>query len=111
MGQMIEYRTKEKIASTDLWPQWEQELSEYINTCERCPKANRNHENKYRLLKHIEEPKSPWEITNMAWVTEIVPGGKESYNTCLVIAGRLRKIFRCLPFHKEDTSIDTAFSF
>ncbi|MBW0588371.1 hypothetical protein O181_128086 [Austropuccinia psidii MF-1] len=36
MGHMSEDRTKERVASTALWPKWEQELSEYINTCERC---------------------------------------------------------------------------
>ncbi|MBW0518758.1 hypothetical protein O181_058473 [Austropuccinia psidii MF-1] len=43
MGHMSEDRTKERVASTAWWPKWEQELSEYINTCERCQKANRKH--------------------------------------------------------------------
>ncbi|MBW0558083.1 hypothetical protein O181_097798 [Austropuccinia psidii MF-1] len=38
MGHMSEDRTKERVASTSWWPKWEQELSEYINTCERCQK-------------------------------------------------------------------------
>ncbi|MBW0542468.1 hypothetical protein O181_082183 [Austropuccinia psidii MF-1] len=47
MGHMSEDRTKERVASTALWPKWEQELSEYINNCERCQKANRKHGKKY----------------------------------------------------------------
>ncbi|MBW0469008.1 hypothetical protein O181_008723 [Austropuccinia psidii MF-1] len=43
MGHMSEDRTKERVESTAWWPKWEQELSEYINTCERCQKANRKH--------------------------------------------------------------------
>ncbi|MBW0539128.1 hypothetical protein O181_078843 [Austropuccinia psidii MF-1] len=35
MGHMSEERTKERVASTAFWPKWEQEFSEYINTCER----------------------------------------------------------------------------
>ncbi|MBW0538672.1 hypothetical protein O181_078387 [Austropuccinia psidii MF-1] len=65
MGHVSEDRTKERVASTAWWPKWEQELSEYINTCERCQKANRKHGNKYGLLQHIEEPKHPWETINM----------------------------------------------
>ncbi|MBW0562056.1 hypothetical protein O181_101771 [Austropuccinia psidii MF-1] len=57
MGHMSEDRTRERVASTAWWPKWEQELSEYINTCERCQKANRKHGKKYGLLQHIEEPK------------------------------------------------------
>ncbi|MBW0505035.1 hypothetical protein O181_044750 [Austropuccinia psidii MF-1] len=43
MGHMNECRTKERVASTAWWPQWEQELSEYIKNCEICQKANRKH--------------------------------------------------------------------
>ncbi|MBW0569205.1 hypothetical protein O181_108920 [Austropuccinia psidii MF-1] len=78
MGHMSEDRTKERVASTAWWPKREQELSEYINTFKKCQKANRKHGKKYGLLQHIEEPKHPWEIINMDWVTELVPGCKES---------------------------------
>ncbi|MBW0541837.1 hypothetical protein O181_081552 [Austropuccinia psidii MF-1] len=76
MGHMSEDRTKERVASTDWWSKWEQELSEYINTCERFQKANRKHGKKYELLQHLEEPKYPWETINMDWVTGLVTGGK-----------------------------------
>ncbi|MBW0585632.1 hypothetical protein O181_125347 [Austropuccinia psidii MF-1] len=85
MGHMSEDRTKERVASTAWWPEWEQELSEYINTCERCQKANGKHGKKYGLLKHIEEPKNSWETINMEWVTGLVPGGKENFNAFLIM--------------------------
>ncbi|MBW0560754.1 hypothetical protein O181_100469 [Austropuccinia psidii MF-1] len=111
MGNMSEDRTKERIASTAWWPKWEQELSEYINTCERCQKANRKHGKNYGLLQHIEEPKHPWETINMDWVTVLVPGGKENYNACLMIVDMFSKSMRCLPCHKENTAMDTALLF
>ncbi|MBW0546756.1 hypothetical protein O181_086471 [Austropuccinia psidii MF-1] len=77
-GHVSEDRTRERVASTAWWPKWEQELSGYINTFERCQKANRKHGKKYGLLKHIEEPKHPVETINMDWVTGLVPGGKET---------------------------------
>ncbi|MBW0501387.1 hypothetical protein O181_041102 [Austropuccinia psidii MF-1] len=76
MGHMSEDKTKERVASTSWWPKWEQELSEYINICERFQKENRKNEKKYGLLQHIEEPKHPWETITMDWVTGLVPGGK-----------------------------------
>ncbi|MBW0564246.1 hypothetical protein O181_103961 [Austropuccinia psidii MF-1] len=108
MGHMSEDRTRERVASTAWWPKWEQELSEYIKTCERCQKENRKHGKKYGLLQHIEEPKHPWETINMEWVTGLVPGGKENYNACLIIVDRFSNSMRCLPCHKEDTAMDTA---
>ncbi|MBW0560635.1 hypothetical protein O181_100350 [Austropuccinia psidii MF-1] len=47
MGHMSEDRTKERVESTAWCPKWEQELSEYINTCEICQKENRKHGKKY----------------------------------------------------------------
>ncbi|MBW0528217.1 hypothetical protein O181_067932 [Austropuccinia psidii MF-1] len=111
MGHMSEYRTKERVATTDWCPKWEQELSEYINTCERCQKENRKHGKKYGLLQHIEEPNHPWETINMDWVTVLFPGGKENFNACLVIVDMYSKSVRCLPCHKEDTEMDTALLF
>ncbi|MBW0545423.1 hypothetical protein O181_085138 [Austropuccinia psidii MF-1] len=75
------------------------------------PKANRKHGKKYGLLQHIEEPKHPWETINMNWVKGLVPGGKENFNSCLVIVDSYIKSVRCFLFHKEDTAIHTALSF
>ncbi|MBW0527666.1 hypothetical protein O181_067381 [Austropuccinia psidii MF-1] len=80
MGHMSEDRTKERGESIAYWPKWEQELSEYINTCERFQKSSRKHVKKYGLLQHIEAPRHPWETINMDWVTGLAPGGKENFN-------------------------------
>ncbi|MBW0476394.1 hypothetical protein O181_016109 [Austropuccinia psidii MF-1] len=111
MGHMSEDRTKERVAITAWWLEWEQELSEYIHTCEICQQGNRKHGVKYGLLQHIKEPKHPWETINMDWVTGLVPGGKENFNSCLIIVYRFRDIMRCLPCHKEDTAMDTYLLF
>ncbi|MBW0522906.1 hypothetical protein O181_062621 [Austropuccinia psidii MF-1] len=47
----------------------------------------------------------------MDWFTGLVPGGKENFNSCLIIADRLSKNMRCLPYHKEATAMDTALLF
>ncbi|MBW0563042.1 hypothetical protein O181_102757 [Austropuccinia psidii MF-1] len=44
-------------------------------------------------------------------VTGLIPGGKESFNSCLIIVDRFSKSMRCLPCHKEDTAMDTALLF
>ncbi|MBW0487595.1 hypothetical protein O181_027310 [Austropuccinia psidii MF-1] len=111
MGNMSEDRTKERVASTVCWPKWEQELREYINTCERFQKANRKHGKKYGLLQCIEEPKHPWEVINMDWVTVIVLEGRENFNSFLIIVDRFSKSVRCLPCHKEDKAMEKGLLF
>ncbi|MBW0469050.1 hypothetical protein O181_008765 [Austropuccinia psidii MF-1] len=62
-------------------------MSEYINTCERCQKTNRN------------------------MGRRLITRGKENFNSCLIIVDRFSKSVRCLPCHKEDTAVDTALLF
>ncbi|MBW0549996.1 hypothetical protein O181_089711 [Austropuccinia psidii MF-1] len=47
----------------------------------------------------------------MDWVTGLVPGGKENFNSCLLIVDRFSKSMRCLPCHMEDTAMNTALLF
>ncbi|MBW0528519.1 hypothetical protein O181_068234 [Austropuccinia psidii MF-1] len=56
----------------------------------------------------IQEPKSPWKIVCMDWVTALPPGGDRSYNTFLVLVDRYRKTPMFLPCHKDDTAMDKA---
>ncbi|MBW0583793.1 hypothetical protein O181_123508 [Austropuccinia psidii MF-1] len=44
----------------------------------------------------------------MDWETCLPPGGDRSYNSCLVIVDRFSKTPIFLPFHKDDTAMDTA---
>ncbi|MBW0493689.1 hypothetical protein O181_033404 [Austropuccinia psidii MF-1] len=57
---------------------------------------------------HIQEPKSPWEVVHMYWVTALPPSGDKSYNAFLVIVDRYSKTPIFLPYHKDDTAMDTS---
>ncbi|MBW0484300.1 hypothetical protein O181_024015 [Austropuccinia psidii MF-1] len=91
MGHMSEDMTKERVTSKAWCPLWEQEFSEYINTCERCQKESRKDGKEYGLLHHIKGPKHPWETIHMDWVTGLVPESKETFNYCLVMAASYSK--------------------
>ncbi|MBW0525959.1 hypothetical protein O181_065674 [Austropuccinia psidii MF-1] len=60
------------------------------------------------MMIQIQEQKYPWEIPHMDWVTALPPGGNRSYNACLVLVERYSKTPMFLPFHKDDTAMDTA---
>ncbi|MBW0533884.1 hypothetical protein O181_073599 [Austropuccinia psidii MF-1] len=57
---------------------------------------------------HIQDPKSPWEFSNMDWVTALPPSGNRGYNACLVTVERYSKTPILLPSHKDYTTMDTA---
>ncbi|MBW0503947.1 hypothetical protein O181_043662 [Austropuccinia psidii MF-1] len=54
-----------------------------------------------------QEPRPPWEIVDMDWVTALPPGGDRSYNSCLVLVDRYSKNPKFLPCNKDDTAMDT----
>ncbi|MBW0486275.1 hypothetical protein O181_025990 [Austropuccinia psidii MF-1] len=56
---------------------------------------------------HIQEPKSPWEVDQMDWLKAVPQSGDRGYNACLVIVERYRKTPIFLPYHEDDTDIDT----
>ncbi|MBW0567235.1 hypothetical protein O181_106950 [Austropuccinia psidii MF-1] len=56
----------------------------------------------------IQDPRRPWEIVYMNWVTGLPPGGDRSYNAYLVIVERFSRTPIFLPCHNDDTAMDKA---
>ncbi|MBW0536763.1 hypothetical protein O181_076478 [Austropuccinia psidii MF-1] len=107
-GHLSEDRTLEKVKNCAWWPSWRKETIEYCHTFDRCQNANRSTGNKFGLMIHVQEPKYPWEVVHMDWVTAPSPSGDKIYNACLVIVDRYSKTAMLLPYHKDDTAMDTA---
>ncbi|MBW0532562.1 hypothetical protein O181_072277 [Austropuccinia psidii MF-1] len=87
---------------------WQKDVAEYCKTCDRCQKANKSTGKRLVNMIKIQEPRRPWEIVHMYWVTVLPPGGDRSYNACLVIFDRFIKNPIFFPCHKADKAIDTA---
>ncbi|MBW0485769.1 hypothetical protein O181_025484 [Austropuccinia psidii MF-1] len=107
-GHPSEERTLERVKTCSWWPNWKKDVAEYCQTCERFQKENRAIRKKFGMIIQIQELKSPWEIAHMDWVKALPLGGDRSYNACLVLVERYRKTPMFLPFHKDDTAMDTA---
>ncbi|MBW0538597.1 hypothetical protein O181_078312 [Austropuccinia psidii MF-1] len=107
-GHMSEDRILEKVNNCAWWPSWRKETIEYCHTCDQCQKANRSTGKKFVLMIHIQEPKYPWEVAHMDWVTAHSPSGDKSHNAFLVIVDTYIKTPIFLPGHKDYTAMDTA---
>ncbi|MBW0473427.1 hypothetical protein O181_013142 [Austropuccinia psidii MF-1] len=107
-GHQSEDRNLERVKTYSWWPNWRKDVSEYCQTYERCQKANRATGKKFGMMIQIQEPKLPWEIVHMDWVTALPPGGDRIYNACLVLFYRYSKTPMFLPCHKDYTAMDTA---
>ncbi|MBW0549489.1 hypothetical protein O181_089204 [Austropuccinia psidii MF-1] len=109
-GHLSEYRTLERVKTCSWWPNCKKDVAEYCQTCDRCQNTNRATGKKFGIMIQIQEPKTPWEIVHMDWVTALPPGGDRSYNAYLVLVDRYSKTPMFLPCHKDDTAMDTAIT-
>ncbi|MBW0545822.1 hypothetical protein O181_085537 [Austropuccinia psidii MF-1] len=100
--------TRETIKTCIWWPMWQKDVTEYQKTCDRCQKADKSTGRRLGNMIKIQEPRRPWEIFHMDWVTGLPPGGDRSYNAFLVIVDRFSKTPISIPCHKDDTAMDTA---
>ncbi|MBW0555457.1 hypothetical protein O181_095172 [Austropuccinia psidii MF-1] len=107
-GNLLEDRTLKRVKTCSWWPNLRKDVSEYCQTCDRCQKENRATGKKFGMMIQIQEPKSPWKIVHMDWVTALPPGGDRSYNEFLVLVDRYRKTPLLLPCHKDEMAMDTA---
>ncbi|MBW0495481.1 hypothetical protein O181_035196 [Austropuccinia psidii MF-1] len=107
-GHLSEDRTLEKVKNCAWWPSWRKDKIEYCHTWDRCQKSKRSTGKKFGLMIHIQEPKYPWELAHMDWVTALPPSCDKSYNACLVIVDWISKTPIFLPSHKDYTAMDTA---
>ncbi|MBW0556920.1 hypothetical protein O181_096635 [Austropuccinia psidii MF-1] len=107
-GHLSEDRTREKIKTCIWWPMWQKDVAEYFKSCDRCQKANKYTGKGLLNMIKIQEPRRPWVIVHMDWVTVLPPGGDRSYNACLVIFDRFSKTQTFLPCCKNYTAMDTA---
>ncbi|MBW0497025.1 hypothetical protein O181_036740 [Austropuccinia psidii MF-1] len=100
--------TLEKVKNCAWWPSWRKEIIEYGHSCDRCQQGNKSTGKKFGLMIHVQEPKSPWEVIHIYWVTALPPSGDKICNSCLLIVFRYSKTPIFLPCHKDDTAMDTA---
>ncbi|MBW0470957.1 hypothetical protein O181_010672 [Austropuccinia psidii MF-1] len=107
-GNHSEDRKLERVKTCSWWPKWRKDVAEYFQTCGRCQKENRATGKKFGMTIQIQQPKSPWDVVHMDWVTALPPGGDRSYKACLVLVDRYSKVTMLLPCHKDDTVIETA---
>ncbi|MBW0542822.1 hypothetical protein O181_082537 [Austropuccinia psidii MF-1] len=79
-GHLSKDRTLERVKTCSCGGNWKKDVTEYCQTCDSCQKTNRATGKKFGMISQIQEPKSPWEIIHMHWVTALPPAGDRRYN-------------------------------
>ncbi|MBW0578880.1 hypothetical protein O181_118595 [Austropuccinia psidii MF-1] len=107
-GHLSEDRRREKVKIFIWWSMWHQYASLYCKICDRCQKANKSTGKRLENMIKIQEPRRPWEIVHMDWVTGLPPEGDRSLNACLLIVDRFSMMPIFLKCHKDEIAMDKA---
>ncbi|MBW0579842.1 hypothetical protein O181_119557 [Austropuccinia psidii MF-1] len=107
-GHLLEDRILERVKTFSWWQNWRKDIAEYFETCDRFKNTNRATGKKFRMMFQIQEPKSPFEIAQMDWITALPPGGDRSFNAFLVLVDRYRKTPMFLQCHTVDKAMGIA---
>ncbi|MBW0509082.1 hypothetical protein O181_048797 [Austropuccinia psidii MF-1] len=79
-GHLSEDRTRKKLKTCIWWLMSQNDVAEYFKNCDRYQKANKSTDKRLGNMIKIQEPRRPWEIFHMDWVTGLPPGGDRSCN-------------------------------
>ncbi|KAK4701579.1 hypothetical protein P7C70_g4650, partial [Phenoliferia sp. Uapishka_3] len=104
-------KTYARLRPLAWWPGAYTDTLEYVKSCDACQRANKHTGKPYGLAQRIEEPKTPWEILNMDFVTGFPPAGREGYNAVLVVVDRFSRRARFLPTFVDADAKFTALLF
>ncbi|MBW0490819.1 hypothetical protein O181_030534 [Austropuccinia psidii MF-1] len=107
-GHLSEDITRENVKTCIWWRMWQKDFSFYCKTCDRFQEENKSTGKILGNIIQIQEPRRPWESVHMDLLAGLPPEGESIYNEFLVIVDSFRKTTIFLPFHKDDTAMDTA---
>ena len=107
-GHLSSEKTLSRVKPIAWWPTVVSDIEDYCSSCEACQRALRRTGKPYGLAVKIESPSGPWSLINMDFVTALPPGGKNKYDSVLVVVDRFSRRKRFLLTHANATAPLTA---
>ncbi|KAK4697324.1 hypothetical protein P7C70_g8228, partial [Phenoliferia sp. Uapishka_3] len=103
-------KTYARVKALAWWPGVYTDTEDYVSR-DACQRASKHTGKPYGFAQRIEEPKKPWELINMDFVSGFPPGGKEGFNAVLVIVDCFSRRARFLPTFTDADAKFTASQF
>ena len=67
-GHFSQFKTLERIKANFYWPKMDQEVEEYVRSCDSCQRNKATWPKKYGLLDPLDIPKRPWDDISMDFI-------------------------------------------
>ncbi|MBW0568015.1 hypothetical protein O181_107730 [Austropuccinia psidii MF-1] len=88
------------------WAGINQFIKEYLSSCHQCSSNKNIHHKKFRLMKPLEIPCSPWNSLSMDFITQLPLSN--NFDSILLAVDRFSKMAIFIPTYGTITSLDLA---
>ena len=94
-GHFGQYKTLEKVRSNFFWAKMEDEVRDYVRSCDTCQRDKASRHAKYGLLHPTEIPHRPWQDISMDFITGLPES--QGFDKIWVIVDLLTKMSHFIP--------------
>jgi hypothetical protein len=101
-GHFGQFKTLERVKANFYWPKMDDEVDEYVRSCDSCQRNKATRHKKYGLLDPLDVPNRPWEEISMDFIVGLPVS--EGHTKIWVIVDRFSKMAHFIPL-STDTPI------
>jgi hypothetical protein len=101
-GHFGQHKTYEKMTQNFFWSKMEDDVRDYVRSCDVCQRDKSSRHKKYGLLQPLEIPYRPWDCISMDFIVALPES--EGYDKIWVIVDRLTKMAHFIPLKSGSQS-------
>jgi len=102
-------RTLELISRNFWWPKMEDDVKNFVKSCETCMRNKKSRYSKFGLLQPLDVPERPWKSIEIDFLCGLPPS--KGNTVIMVVVDRFSKMIHLIPFKDIPNSIQTAKAF
>ena len=100
-------KTAELVKQIYWWPKMDQDISDYVRTCDSCQRTKVPSRKPYGFMVPLSIPKRRWSSISMDFITQLPPSTKGN-DAIMVVVDRLSKMTHAIPNKTNDSAEDCA---
>jgi len=108
-GHLGTYKTIGRVRANFYWPKMDENITEYVRSCDVCQRNKVIRHKKYGLLEPLEVPMRPWTVISMDFIVGLPKS--DGYIKIWVIVDRFSKMAHFIPVRTEEHIKELALTF
>ena len=108
-GHYRTYKTIVRVRANFYWPKMDENITEYVRSCDVCQRNKVIRHKKYGLLEPLEVPMGPWTAISMDFIVGLPKS--DGYTKIWVIVDRFSKMAHFIQLRTEEHIKELALTF